>query len=217
MLASRTFIHVLRVPSPEPLEHFFEVDTLHDTLSSTIVSRTKKIFARYGSPMVCLTDNGPQFISTEYERFAKDWNFKHITSSPYHSQGNGRAEAAVKAVKNILRKCRIAAPPAHPTVIPTDIEVTTSATRYHPVPVPKPTTKPIDEAQANSQTDHKHVEPELATPTKDNSPHASPKIIRLPATSSKVNVSSPLQQQDTRRQFYTTRSGRESKPPKRYE
>ena len=85
---------------------FFEVDTLHDTLSSTIVSRTKKIFARYGSPMVCLTDNGPQFIATEYERFAKDWNFKHITSSPYHNQGNGRAEAAVKAVKNILRKCQ---------------------------------------------------------------------------------------------------------------
>ena len=56
--------------------------------------------------MVCLTDNGPQFISTEYERFAKDWNFKHITSSPYHSQGNGRAEAAVKAVKNILRNCQ---------------------------------------------------------------------------------------------------------------
>ena len=85
---------------------FFEVDTLHDTLSSTIVSRTKKIFGRYGSPMVCLTDNGPQFISTEYKHFAKDWNFTHITSSPYHSQGNGRAEAAVKAVKNILRKCQ---------------------------------------------------------------------------------------------------------------
>ena len=85
---------------------FFEVDTLHDTLSSTIVSRTRKIFTRYGSPMVCLTDNGPQFIATEYERFAKDWNFKHITSSPYHSQGNGHAEAAVKAVKNILRKCQ---------------------------------------------------------------------------------------------------------------
>ena len=116
--------------------------------------------------------------------------------------------------KSILR---IAAPPAHPTVIPTDIEVTTSATRYHPVPVPTPTTQPIDEAQVNSQTDHEHVEPELATPSEDNSPHASLKIIRLPAISSKVNVSSPLKQQDTRRQFYTTRSGRESKPPKRYE
>ena len=112
---------------------------------------------------------------------------------------------------------RIAAPPAHPTAIPTDIEVTTSATRYHPVPVPTPTTNPIDEAQANSQTDQEQVEPELATPAKDSSPHTSPKMIRLPATSSKVNVSSPLKQQDTRRQFYTTRSGRESKPPKQYE
>ena len=84
---------------------FFEVDTLTDTLSSTIVLHTKKIFARHGSPMVCLTDNGPQFISAEYEQFAKDWNIHHITSSPYHSQGNGRAEAAVKAAKNILRKC----------------------------------------------------------------------------------------------------------------
>ena len=85
---------------------FFEADTLHDILSSTIVSRTKTIFARYGSPMVCLTDNYPQFIAAEYECFAKDWNFKHITSSPYHSQGHGRAEATVKAVKNIVRKCQ---------------------------------------------------------------------------------------------------------------
>ena len=74
---------------------------------------------------------------------------------------------------------RIAAPPAHPTVIPTNIEVTNSATRYHPIPVPTPNTKPIDDAQANSQTDHEQVEPELATPTKDSPPHASPKMIRL--------------------------------------
>ena len=55
---------------------------------------------------MCLTDNGLQFIATEYERFAKDWNFKHITSSPYQSQVNGCAEAAVKDTQNILRKCQ---------------------------------------------------------------------------------------------------------------
>ena len=84
---------------------FFEVDVLEDTLASTIVSCTKKIFARHGVPMVCLTDNGPQFIAAEFNQFSKEWGFKHITSSPYHSQGNGRAEAAVKAAKNILKKC----------------------------------------------------------------------------------------------------------------
>ena len=85
---------------------FFEMDALPDTLTSTVVNATKKHFARYGSPMCCLTDNGPQFVSHEYDKFAKDWCFKHVTSSPYHSQGNGRAEAAVKSAKSLLKKCK---------------------------------------------------------------------------------------------------------------
>ncbi len=85
---------------------YFEVDSLCDTLATTVVKATKKVFARHGSPMVCLTDNGPQFISRQYKDFCDLWNFRHITSSPYHSQGNGRAEAAVKAAKNLLKKCK---------------------------------------------------------------------------------------------------------------
>lgn len=82
------------------------MDALPDTLTSTVVNATKKHFARYGSPMCCLTDNGPQFVSHEYDKFAKDWCFKHVTSSPYHSQGNGRAEAAVKSANSLLKKCK---------------------------------------------------------------------------------------------------------------
>ena len=32
--------------------------------------------------------------------------FKHITSSPYHSQSNGKSEAAVKVCKSIIKKAR---------------------------------------------------------------------------------------------------------------
>ncbi len=85
---------------------YFEMDKLHDTLASIVVEVTKTIFARHGSPMQCLTDNGPQFISEEYESFAEVWNFRHITSAPYFSQSNGRAEAAVKATKKLLKKCK---------------------------------------------------------------------------------------------------------------
>ena len=85
---------------------FFELDKLQDTLASTVVSVTKTIFARHGSPMKCLTDNGPQFASSEYSNFARSWNFNHISSSPYYSQSNGRAEAAVKAAKSLLKKCK---------------------------------------------------------------------------------------------------------------
>ena len=84
---------------------FYEIDFLPDTLANTVINATKQQFARHGIPLQCLTDNGPQFISEQYKTFSKDWSFKHILSSPYYSQSNGRAEAAVKSAKNILRKC----------------------------------------------------------------------------------------------------------------
>ena len=36
--------------------------------------------------------------------FASQYEFKHTTSSPYHSQGKGRAEAAVKVSESMLKK-----------------------------------------------------------------------------------------------------------------
>ena len=84
---------------------FIEVDNLPDTLASTIVDKTEPHFARNGAPAVILTDNGPQFISQEYSQLCFRYGTKHVTSSPYWPQGNGKAEASVKIVKNILKKC----------------------------------------------------------------------------------------------------------------
>lgn len=53
-----------------------------------------------------MTDNGSQFASRDFLRFAKEWDFEHLTSSPYHSQGNGKTEGTVKEAKKILRKRR---------------------------------------------------------------------------------------------------------------
>ncbi|XP_048251811.1 uncharacterized protein K02A2.6-like [Haliotis rufescens] len=83
---------------------WIEVDELEDTLSATVIAKTKAHFSRYGIPSVCHTDNGPQFISKEYEDFAQQYHFKHTTSSPYHPQGNGKAESAVKVAKAMMKK-----------------------------------------------------------------------------------------------------------------
>ena len=61
------------------------------------------MFARHGIPEVVISDNGPQFSSESYERFAQQNSFKHITSSPYYPKSNGEAERAAKTVKNLLR------------------------------------------------------------------------------------------------------------------
>ena len=83
---------------------WIEVDKLPDTLSTTVVERTKGHFSRYGIPSIVHTDNGPQFISREYKDLSSNCNFRHTTSSPYYAKGNGRAEAAVKVAKAMLKK-----------------------------------------------------------------------------------------------------------------
>ncbi len=71
-----------------------------------MISALKSNFARYGIPDVLISDNGPQYSAKEFEAFAKSYEFTHQTSSPYHPQGNGEAERAVKTVKKLLKSSK---------------------------------------------------------------------------------------------------------------
>ena len=73
---------------------FFELEHLRSPSSVCVIRKLK------------VTDNGAQFTSRDFLKFWRDWDFEHLTSSPHHSQGNGKAESAVKEAKKILRKCR---------------------------------------------------------------------------------------------------------------
>lgn len=83
---------------------FIEVDELNDTLSSTVTAKTEAHITRHGVPEIILTDNGPQFIASEYAGLCDRYHMHHITSSPYWPQGNGKAESAVKILKRIMKK-----------------------------------------------------------------------------------------------------------------
>ena len=68
-----------------------------------MITAFKTVFARFGIPKKLVTDNGPQYSSEDFHRFAKDYNFTHVTSSPYFPQSNGCAERAVQTIKNVLK------------------------------------------------------------------------------------------------------------------
>ena len=76
----------------------------HQTKSPDVISHVKAIFACFGIPRVVISDNGPQFSSTDFKNFAKSWDFEHKTSSPDYPKANGMAESAIKVVKCIFKK-----------------------------------------------------------------------------------------------------------------
>jgi hypothetical protein len=60
---------------------FVQIGLLSSTTSPAAINRTKSIFARCGIPEMVMSDNGPQFASDTFQRFSKQYQFLHVTSS----------------------------------------------------------------------------------------------------------------------------------------
>ena len=81
-----------------------EFALLNNCTAKEVIMHCKSIFARHGIPSCVKSDNGPCYASEEFRKFAQDYGFKHITSSPRYPQSNGLAERTVQTIKNILKK-----------------------------------------------------------------------------------------------------------------
>ena len=79
---------------------------LEDLTGKTLINKTKHVFATHGIPVTLISDNGPNYALHEFAEFARSWDVLHITSSLHHSQSNGRNEATVKTMKNVIRKAK---------------------------------------------------------------------------------------------------------------
>ncbi|EZA59686.1 hypothetical protein X777_16669, partial [Ooceraea biroi] len=84
---------------------YFEFFSLKTLTVAEVISKCKEVFARFGIPEIVRSDCGTQF-AFEFRKFAADYDFEHITSSPKYSQSNGAAETAVKIAKSIIKKCK---------------------------------------------------------------------------------------------------------------
>ncbi|KAK3894880.1 hypothetical protein Pcinc_001376 [Petrolisthes cinctipes] len=84
--------------------NWFEVKELKSTSASSLVRECRVQFARHGVPLQIVADSGTQFLSRTFHKFAEEWNFEVVTSSPYHHQSNGKAENAVHTIKKLLSK-----------------------------------------------------------------------------------------------------------------
>ena len=83
---------------------FFELDEIMDMTAATVINKCYQQFSRHGLPKECVTDGGPCFQG-KFKEFLKELSVEHRASSPHHQQGNGKAEAAVKVAKQIIKRC----------------------------------------------------------------------------------------------------------------
>ena len=85
---------------------YIDFAKLKDLSGKSLVNALKPILATHGSPAVFISDNGTNYKSQEFEQFAREWDFTHTVSSPHHKKSNGRAEAAVKVMKRLIKKSK---------------------------------------------------------------------------------------------------------------
>ena len=83
-----------------------EVIKMTSTTSAATISLLKSVFARHGILEVVHSDNGPQYAATEFSEFAKEYGFRHRTSSPKYLQSNGLAEQMVQTIKLSLKQTK---------------------------------------------------------------------------------------------------------------
>ena len=80
-----------------------EVFEMSQTTSLKTISVLRHLFAKYGLPEQIVSDNGPQFISEEFETFMKSNGVKHTRCSPYHPSSNGAVERFVRTFKQAMK------------------------------------------------------------------------------------------------------------------
>jgi len=83
---------------------WIETVHIHRQTAQAVIQAMKYIYSRLGILKVVRSDNGPCYNCDEFLKFAKNFGFRLVTSSPRYPESNGMAEGAVKTVKRLWKK-----------------------------------------------------------------------------------------------------------------
>ncbi|CAC5359993.1 unnamed protein product [Mytilus coruscus] len=115
---------------------WIDVIRMSSTTSEKTINALRFLFSSHRIPTESVSDNGPQFTSSEFETFLKKNGVKHILSAPYHPSSNGEAERAVRTFKQAMKIIREFVPQENKD-IPNILENTKSDIDTELIIVPK--------------------------------------------------------------------------------
>ena len=76
-----------------------------NTGARATISALKNIMGENGVPVKVISDNGVHFTSVEFTKFAKQYGFESILSSPRYARGHALIERHVQTVEKCMIKC----------------------------------------------------------------------------------------------------------------
>ena len=76
---------------------------MKSTTTGKTLEALHNLFTAYRLPEQLVSDNGPQFTSSEFEWCMRANSIKHIWTSPYHPASSGEAERFVQTFKHAMR------------------------------------------------------------------------------------------------------------------
>ena len=83
---------------------WMDIHCVKSATSSVTIDKMTSTFASHGLSETVVSDNGSNFVSSEFKSFLQKNGIKHITSAPYHPSTNGLVERAVQTFKQGMKK-----------------------------------------------------------------------------------------------------------------
>ena len=81
-----------------------EAVPIRSTTAKSVIEHLPRIFARTGFLGTIVTDNRPQFVAKEFQRFCTKHGTGHVKAAPYSPQSNGLVERMHCTLKSTIAK-----------------------------------------------------------------------------------------------------------------
>ena len=83
----------------------YEIDIMKSTVASRIIESLEEMFSRHGLPESMTSDNGPQFITSEFAAYMEHQGIRHHRVNAKWPQANGEVE---RQNRSLLKRIQIA-------------------------------------------------------------------------------------------------------------
>ena len=110
---------------------YTEFIKMSSTTSEATINVLRCVFSRFGYPETLVSDNGPQFSSSNFSKFCIDNGINHVTSSVRKPSTNGQAERVVQVLKSAAKQSKLTGEPLHDTLLPRFL----LQLELHPIPL----------------------------------------------------------------------------------